>query len=246
MRRKLVLDKDGFWFMLKISLRYKPAFPSRKSESLKNIDCQASLGVLAMKSMTQIKYVTKNYEALQGLRQLPFGLYFLVLFMAEVFQFEPLQQGRPAPYLILIGVMWVMHWGIDQYYVRTYGQVRQFPKSIEQRISGLWPLLLFAAGLLLDSWLALPISFMAVMLGIWLLVPLKLAWPLLRLHYAVGGLALVGLGLLPLVLERPLQTKFFAPMGVYFLLVFGLVQVFVGLIDHLWLRSVLGSQQEAV
>ena len=199
-----------------------------------------------MNKLTQMRFVTENYEVLQGLRMIPFGLWFLAMAWGEFTDIVFLQQGRLDYSFILLLAVGGLYWLIGQYYARSYGQVTQLRRSLGQKIMSAWPLLLFVAGIVIDVWLMLPVSFLAITLSIYFFVPFIQALPLVRLHYALVGLVLLLLSLMPLFVGPSLKMQFFAPTGAYFLLGLGLALVVAGILDHLWLRNMMQPQQGAV
>lgn len=198
-----------------------------------------------MDKLRQMRFVTENYELLQGLRMVPFGLWFLVMAVGDLAHIPALQQGRlDYPFLLLI-VVGGLYWWSGVYYVHTYGRVRQRAKSMGQKLLAGWPLLLFVAGIAIDVLLELPVSFLAIALSFYFFVPFMKALPLLRVHYAFIGLVMLGLSLMPLFVAGSLKLEFFAPSGAYFLLGMGLALIVAGVLDHLWLRSVMQPEQGA-
>ena len=199
-----------------------------------------------MNKLTQMRFVTENYEMLQGLRMIPFGVWFLAMALGEFTDIGFLQQGRLDYSLILLLAVGGLYWWIGQYYARSYGTVTHLPKSLGQKVMSVWPLLLFVVGIVVDIWLMLPVSFLAITLSIYFFVPFIQALPLVRIHYALAGLALLLLSFMPLFVGPSLKMQFFAPTGAYFLLGLGLALMMAGILDHLWLRNMMQSHQGAI
>jgi len=196
-----------------------------------------------MQKLKKMRFVTENFELLQGLRMIPFGLWFLIMAFGDLAQIPVLKQGRlDYPLLLLIAVVG-LYWWIGIYYVRTYGRVNQWPKSTRQKLLAGWPLLLFIVGIAIDVLLELPVSFLAIALSIYFFVPFIKALPLLRVHYAFISLVVMCLSLMPLFVTESLKLEFFAPSGAYFLLGMGLALIVAGVLDHLWLRSMMQPEQ---
>ncbi|MEJ2747198.1 MAG: hypothetical protein P8183_04685 [Anaerolineae bacterium] len=189
-----------------------------------------------MQNLAQMRFVTENYGALQGLRMIPFGLWFLIMAVGDLADIPALRQGRLDYPLLLMIAMGALYWLIGVYYAHTYGQVTPLPKNNRQKLLGNWPILLFAAGIALDWLLQLPVSFLAITLSIFFLVPLIKGGPPFRWHYVFIGLIMLVISLLPLFLNDSLKDKFFAPSGAYFLLGMGTALIVTGIIDHLWLH----------
>jgi len=198
-----------------------------------------------MDKFRQMRFVTENYELLQGLRMVPFGLWFLIMAVGDLAQISALKQGRLEYPLLLLIVVGGLYWWSGVYYAHTYGRVQQRAKSARQKLLAGWPLLLFIAGIIVDVLFKLPVSFLAIALSFYFFVPFIKALPLLRVHYALIGLVMLFLSLLPLFVAESLKVEFFAPSGAYFLLGMGLALIVAGVLDHLWLRSVMQPEQEA-
>ena len=96
--------------------------------------------------------------------------------------------------------------------------------------------MLFAVGIILDLLLKLPVSFLAITLSIFFLVPFIKGVPAFRWHYAFIGLVMLVISLLPLFLNESLKDKLFAPSGAYFLLGMGIALIVTGITDHWWLH----------
>lgn len=198
-----------------------------------------------MRKLTQVRYVAENFEMLQGLRMIPFGIWFLAMAIGDLAQIPALRQGNLGePFLLLIA-MAGLYWWLGGYYSRTYGQVKQQRKSFVAKLLASWALLLFIAGIVIDMLLELPISFLAIVLSIYFFIPFARALPLLRLHYAFIGLVMLSLSLAPFFVDESLKFEFFAPSGAYFLLGIGGALIVAGVLDHLWLRNMMLPEQEA-
>lgn len=198
-----------------------------------------------MEKLRQMRFVTENFELLQGLRMVPFGLWFLIMAIGDLAQIPVLRQGRLDYPLLLFIAVGGLYWWIGNYYTRNYGRVVHLPKSGRAKLLTGWPILLFVVGIALDVWLQLPVSFLAMVLCLYFFVPFIMALPLVRVHYALIGLVMLLLSLMPLFVAGPLRMEFFAPAGIYFLLGMGLALIVAGVIDHLWLRSVMQPEQGA-
>lgn len=198
-----------------------------------------------MQKLTQMRYVTENFELLQGLRMIPFGLWFLVMAVGDLAQISAFRQGRLDYPLLLLVVVGGLYWWSGVYYAHTYGRVQQRAKSAGQKLFAGWPLLLFIAGIAVDVLLELPVSFLAIALSFYFFVPFIKALPLLRVHYAFIGLVMLCLSLMPLFVTGSLKLAFFAPSGAYFLLGMGLALVVAGILDHFWLRSMMQPAKRA-
>jgi len=196
-----------------------------------------------MQKLTQMRYVTENFELLQGLRMVPFGLWFLIMAVGDLAQIPALKQGRLDYPLLLLIVIGGLYWWIGAYYARAYGQVNQRAKSAGQKLLAGWPLLLFIAGIAVDVLLELPVSFLAIALSFYFFVPFIKALPLLRVHYAFIGLVMLCLSLMPLFVTGSLKLEFFAPSGAYFLLGMGLALIVASILDHFWLRSMMQPEK---
>lgn len=196
-----------------------------------------------MRKFTQMRFVTENFEMLQGLRMVPFGFWFLIMAVGDLAQIPALKQGRLDYPLLLFIVVGGLYWSIGVYYARTYGRVKQRAKSVGQKLLAGWPLFLFVVGVAIDVLLKLPVSFLAIALSFYFFVPFIKALPLWRIHYALIGLVMLCLSLMPLFVTGSLKLAFFAPSGAYFLLGMGLALIVAGILDHFWLRSMMQPEK---
>jgi hypothetical protein len=197
-----------------------------------------------MQNLSQMRFVTENFRILQGLRMIPFGLWFLTMAVGDLANIDALRQGRLDYPLVLIIAMGILYWLVGLYYTRTYGQVVPLPKNTRQKLLASWPILLFIAGIVLDFLIKLPISFLAITLSFFFFVPFIKGASAFRWHYAFTGLAMLVISLLPLFLNESLKGEFFAPSGAYFLLGMGITLIVTGIIDHLWLLRFMKTAQE--
>jgi hypothetical protein len=173
--------------------------------------------------LQQIRYVTQNYNNLQGLRLLPIGLWLLIegLFTAEC-----------AIPTLLIAL--VLTWLIGVYYKRQFGQVHAMNSpSWKSCLIAVLVLAALAAATAADYYLGLPVN----LLGLTMAFGLFWVWlqPAYRprLHYLVVAILVAALSLLQLFgisSGHATQPSMLAgSIGILMVLLVG------GLFDHLLL-----------
>ena len=195
-----------------------------------------------MDGLTRIRYITRNFDALQGLRMVPFGFYFLALGAGWLGEQGDLSLGLPALVLTLIA-----YWLTGRYYASRYGLVTATKAGrAANLLVPLGVILLLWGAAALDFWLRLPVSILGltmavVLLGLWWLHEQRN-----RVHYAVMG------GLVALISLMPLGGvgqgwSIIQPPGALFSLLLGGIFVVGGILDHLILVNnfkITGDQRE--
>ncbi len=80
-------------------------------------------------NLERIRRVTRYYDQLQGLRQVPFGVMFLLMAVWKAGLWPWFDKWQPLSGLLIIGLAMIAFWWIGGYYERTYGKVRQSADS---------------------------------------------------------------------------------------------------------------------
>lgn len=190
--------------------------------------------------LEQIRRVTQYYDQLQGLRQVPFGLLFLLMAMWKAGWWPWFEKWQPLSGLLFIGLTMIAVWWIGSYYERTFGRVRQ---SAERRRGGNILAFVFFVGLYLMGlaeyewrW---PVSgtglFTAVALVAYYFQTGSFRW-----QYLVLAGLMAGVSLLPLFDLLPAeQVYLWGERGVVGVAIFGILWLVSGLVDHWLLTRVL-------
>lgn len=186
-----------------------------------------------MQDLQRVRYVTKNYRELQGLRLAPLGLFLLLWGTIRWLGAPTWLTDSPVPFLLALIVGLFSNKIMESYYQSRFGYVEPDPERTrrERRWSMIGPLVAFMA-IVLDE--ALQLQEIVVWL-LWMTPVLAymfiVEWPHRRftIHRIIAGLFLVGVNALPLLGITRLSSY---TLG---LITIGLMLVIIGLIDHLLL-----------
>ena len=186
-------------------------------------------------NLEQIHRATKYYNHLQGLRQVPFGILFLLMAVWKAGEWPWFDKWQPISSFILLGLTVLLSWGIGVYYERTFGKVKQTTESKrnEAIIAVLFLGGLYLLGIAEIMW-HWPVSAAGLFMA-FILVLYYFLTGSFRLHYLVfaGLMALVSL--LPLSGILPAEQVYvFGVNGIVGITIMGVLWLVSGLIDH-WL-----------
>jgi len=195
-------------------------------------------------NLALIRYVTQNYNSLQGLRMVPFGLFYLASAAGWLGKQGDCTFSIPALVLAIL-----LYFGLGAYYRQRFGRVHHAPVNLGPIrlavespvwfVVGLGAFLVFWAISALDYFLRPPVS----LLGLSLAAGLAAVWLLPtfrpRVHYLVMAILVTGISLLPLA-GFSSGNEILAPVeGTLLYIVLGSIFVVGGLMDHLILVRVL-------
>ena len=184
----------------------------------------------------KLRYVTRHFYDLQGLRLLPLGL----------IVFTNSYRGTPPPLLntvfslALLGIILWLYRPITRFYREQYGHVKTDQRWYWQTL-GLAAIMI--GGLLADIVWAPPVSVAGLAAGVYLAVlwrPQIGTFPGLRWYYAVAGLAVVG-GTLYIGLAGGPRSDMFMRLTSFVDRLAGVALVACGLLDHFLLTRTLGA-----
>lgn len=201
--------------------------------------------------LERVRYVTANYDHLQGLRKAPVGLFFLLLAVVGAYTLliwrpeggadVPAAYGYaflPTVVMLFVGTV-VLYYRISGYYERRYGSVKLFLQVPMRRqvLIGVVVLCVF-----LSSSLGLLLFGMTVLIAYW---PERrfqrhyVAMGALIVGYALFGMAglYLSLTLLPGLLDVMLALGYFGRLIT--LSIVGLYYIVGGFLDHLLLVSTM-------
>ena len=183
-----------------------------------------------MKDLETAHFITKNYQALQGLVLVPLGVYMVVFGIGQLLNIPGFQQGDCSLLLIAFPVIIAITLVARKYYQKRFGEVRR--ETSKQEI---WLVLGSVGGWFLLSMLditylgKLPVSF--TMLGFALFFGMiALTSDGHRQHYYFLAAGLVLIAFLPLLGVMDKMDLFSGRWNGN--LVVGAVLVIGGLLDH--------------
>lgn len=199
------------------------------------------------RDLAQIRYVTENYQQLQGLRWVPLGVALLLA--------TPLYAGWEFTQSGVLLALWVLPvavglglwWLVGRYYTRTFGHVQPIarPKRTWREETVVWALLLAAIvvprGTGSDRLRLLLITLVVLAFIVFYLrrtgnLRLRPHWIVLPTVLAAVNLAL----LTPLPFLRPDHWPFHTLFAIWVASI-GVGMIVGGLLDHLLLLHTIGS-----
>lgn len=203
-----------------------------------------------MADLKKIRFITANYDRLQGLKAVPTGL---LLFLISLWANAQTGRARDLSLPLAIFLCGIFLYAlIDRHYRRNYGRVEQPPKFLWMDVVLSTAAALVAlGGFSLDISSVFPISFYALIFAVMLL------FDYIRMVRRTGGMslgtfppALVFIGLMALSAFLPMAGKetwkeigFRSP---YFP-VYGLNEILIlvyGIVAHLYLAGAMPSIRE--
>lgn len=192
--------------------------------------------------LKQIQRITRNFEYLQGLRQVPFAILFLVIAIWRAGWWPWFDKWHPISSFLLLGIIIFASWRIGKYYERSFGKVKKLNSSQRNEIIGG---LFVVGGIFFVGWLEQlwrwPISgtglFIATLLFAYFVMTDRF-----RIHFLIMAIVLALLSLLPLANFLSVeQLSFWSPFGTIGVAILGLLWLIGGLMDHWYLIRSLGS-----
>lgn len=181
-----------------------------------------------MDNLARVRYITRNFDALQGLKMVPFGLFFLTMGAGWLGEQGDLSLSLPAFVLTLL-----VYWLIGRYYTRNFGRVNSERSNLVNNfILPLAVILILWVAAAVDYWMPLPVSIFGLTLAVILFVWWWLQEQRTRIHYAVmaGLIALISLAPLGGIQEG---WSIIQQPGTIFYLLVGAIFVIGGILDHL-------------
>jgi hypothetical protein len=193
--------------------------------------------------LDRIRYLSRNFTALQGLRSVPVGI--ALILNAWLYRYYSPAGGNATAFgcgacLLVLGALYFLHRRIAAYYDRRLGRVEPRPGPW----SGWWGVLAAYLVFCALSWVEMrlepPLSVGSLALAAGFGFAWWRAWqarragaPGLRRHYAVIAAGFLGLSLLPL-LARPSSLDLRGPFRYYSILqtAAGVALLAAGALDH--------------
>jgi hypothetical protein len=198
--------------------------------------------------LATVQYVTSHFKALQGLRIVPFGLFFLMGALGSL-AWTPwsgfMTAGIREDSLIIAAAMFLLYGLISVYYRRRFGTVVPEEKSDKQirRAAALWGV--FVVALIIDFYYRWPVNFM--MLSLAACFAFAGFDGSRRYGQILLGAVCAVWAVFPLLLGRNESTPYEAVFGIPFAAWYGIVGitfVLVGIADHLLLVRTLRTTRQ--
>lgn len=188
-----------------------------------------------MENLERIRRVTKYYDQLQGLRQVPFGIMFLLMAAWKAGWWPWFDKWQPLSGLLIIGLAMIAFWWIGSYYELTFGKVRQSNSSQRKGkiLSFIFFVGLYLVGLAEYKW-RWPLSGTGLFMAVVLVAYYFQTGSFRRQYLVLAGLMVV-VSLLPLFNLLPAeQVYLWGERGVVGVAILGVLWLVSGLVDH-WL-----------
>ena len=202
-------------------------------------------------NLERVRYVTENYEQLQGLKMVPVGILMLTISALTLLRVD-LPGMSYKKETILFGVLLIIGgmlgiavaslaaWVIGGRYERMYGKARQLPSSRRMVVLVVLGWIAFWIAPMTDVVLQTPVYPIYLVIGI---AGIIFWWPekRFRVHYLVAAVTFLIVGFLPLTGMLP--GNYTEALWLLFLH-FGVSVVVIGLLDHLLLVRTLKAVPE--
>lgn len=216
-----------------------------------------------MEDPNKIRFIATNYVNLQGLRNIPLGIFLLLIAILTNYMWANGLAGAPlwtreftevGKYFIILGGLIVSVIGslflINKYYLNYFGKVQRTPESsrFEWLISIVGSILALGA-LWVDITQKLPVSFLGLVFAAGLIADyLRLTWLVggrFLIYYPLGALFTVFVSILPLFgISKWWLIVGLANELIGISMVVGVFCVFAGVWGHLFLLRTLSPRLE--
>lgn len=197
-----------------------------------------------MDDLKQIQKITRLYPALQGLRALPLGLFFVVIALQRLDMLPWIgREGDLSYTLPLLVVVFGLWFWTGRYYERTFGKVEPLPRSISSTILTFVVPIAFIGILVLENVLyangvGLPISLVGLGLGAAFLSSGLISQ---RWYYSLAGVVLLIVSFLPWLVGVGIENRVYGSMGIVQMIFLGGTILLTSLIDHFYLLRAFGK-----
>ena len=188
-----------------------------------------------MQDLERVRYITRFFGMLQGLKAIPFGLLLMALATQDIGWGFLGEQGNCTYTLPLFLFMLVLLFAIDQYYVKTFGRVKPLNRRTQIQETTLF-LSAFALIVVLENWLTPPFSLMG--LGVATVFIITAVTSKRWYYIPLGGLVVIA-SFVPLVMGVPINDRIYGSLGAVLKIVIGVAIIGAGIIDHFMLMRYL-------
>ncbi|MGB3635453.1 MAG: hypothetical protein WA982_15530 [Rubrobacteraceae bacterium] len=199
-----------------------------------------------VRGLERVRYVTENYEQLQGLKNAPVGLMVLfsgalMLFPSSLRSFSSLIGGNLYLLYVVLIAMVLLYFAMGSYYERRFGWVQTFSMERQQIVAAI--ILIIVLVVVGSANLAFqpPIHMIWLAWGVALTV---VYWRerRFRAHYVVIGILVCGVSFLPLLGISQTGSTAYETGGLMAFL--GILYVVGGILDHFLLVRTMKSLPE--
>ncbi|MGB3632652.1 MAG: hypothetical protein WA982_01285, partial [Rubrobacteraceae bacterium] len=111
-----------------------------------------------MENLKKVRYITKNYEQLQGLRQVPVGIFSLSVALSHSGLWSWYTMWEPIPTLLVLALTIGLYTLIGVHYRKKFGRVQSAPHSDWDRARGIILVLAFVGAFAVDLSFEPPVS----------------------------------------------------------------------------------------
>ncbi len=191
-----------------------------------------------MQNEEKAHYLSRYFGALHGLKAVPFGLYLLVLSTRDLGWNWLGGQGNCIYTGLLLLIVFVLIYAIDQYYLRIFGRVRPLRGQPQGNLT-IAGLAVFALLIMLENVLRPPFSLLGLAVaGIFIYIGFESR----RGYYIPLGVIILVASLLPGILGVSLGHPIYGSLGFVLKVIIGLSVIVAGFIDHFFLMRAMQSQ----
>jgi len=187
-----------------------------------------------MQNLEHIRYISANYEDMQGLRQLPLGLVVLTVGGLSIASSNNLIEGLWVALMMVVVVIGgaIISDLIARWYRNTYGNIQSNRKWILEAV--LAGVVIIAS--LAETHLHLPFSFAMLIIGLYYVYQWRLANNLLPHYLFIGLIAIIATALPQVVQSEDLIA--------WYMVVVGVMISLAGIFDHNTLTQNLSRVNE--
>lgn len=205
-----------------------------------------------IRDLERVRYVTENYERLQGLKMMPVGVLMLALAVFALLRIDwpgmtSEEEGALFGVLLIFGGIFgclaasLASWVISGRYEQRYGKARRSPISRWAGVLIVLGAVSFYVAHTIDIVLMTPMYLPYLVVGV---AGIVFWWPerRFRIHYLFVAVTFLLVGFLPLAGVLP-GNYFGEALGLLFLHL-GISVIVIGLLDHLLLIHTLKTVPE--
>lgn len=197
--------------------------------------------------MERTKVLARYYHQLQGWRQVPMGLLFLLLAAEGAGWWPWFSVWQPLSSALAFGLAFMGVWWFGRYYEQRFGRV-SYRRSTKDRLLTLLAGVAWLAAFFVANWAEYTWQWpFSASILVWAFTYVLLFWRSGKLffQYLVVAALLALVSLLPLTgLLAPEQVYLFGPEAVPTVALLGVIIILSGLLDHWWLVRSMQSLQE--
>jgi hypothetical protein len=183
------------------------------------------------KELEQVRYITRFYGMLQGLKALPFGLWVIALALRDI--------GMASVSIGLTLLALVLFIAANRYYDTRFGSVQLRDRSGQIRELVIFLIVSFFI-IVLENVLLLPFSLIGLAVAAYFFL---IGIQMKVYYYFPLGVVIVFASFLPWMLGVPITDRMFGSIGFVLAMTIGGTVMIAGLLDHIRLVRGLKLQQ---